>query len=160
MTIYKMTDACCEETLHCFELQYKLQRSYKLAAKISQMTEDQLDFIANEIAFRYGLCDAYYMSFSLEFIGEQATVRQLALSFLQDIRNDVSTEHRKAFWSNDSEYTLQLDKCIRDCFENFLVVTDDFLADATSSGISELAWQCALYDDVMKLTEILELLVA
>lgn len=160
MTIYKTTDACCDELYHCYELQTKLQRSFHLAAKMSQLSEEQLRFIADEVTYRYGLCDAYYMSFSIDFIGRQAIVHQLALSFIRDIANGVSPDSRYNYWSTTANDSFELDHCIHDCFETFLTITNDFFADAISCGSSELEWQYALYQDVVKLTEVLEALTA
>lgn len=155
MTIYKMTEACCEMTAECFEMQWKLQRVYQIPAKMCALTTEQLNFIEEEIASQYGLIDAYYHTDDIQYIGECAITARLTRSINQakQLGRDETD-----YWNDYHDY--KLDQCIRDTFENFLICTDDYLRDAISDGAAEIEWAATLLDDVRELHKILEVLTA
>lgn len=155
MTIYKTTEACCELTAECFEMQWKLQRVRQIPAKMCTLTTEQLNFIEEEIASRYGLLDAYYHTDDINHVGECAITARLVRSINQakQLGRDETD-----YWSRYSDF--KLDHCICETFEYFLICTDDFLRDAISGGADEIEWAAALLDDTRKLHEILEVLAA
>ena len=155
MTIYKTTEACCETTANCFELQHKLQRTHHIASAMCKLTTEQLNFVAEEIASRYGLLDAYYLTDDVTHVGECAITARLAstISRAKQLGRDESD-----YWNRYTDH--KLDECICNTFEYFLVVTNDFLRDAISDGATEIEWAAALLDDAYQLTDILVVLTA
>ena len=148
--MYLTTSACCDLTARCFELQRQLQFVSNIPRRMCDLTDAQLSFIENEVMDELGLPDAMYGFDNVYFIGQCAIVASLA----KDIRSFPSREH----W--ESQHSWQLNQCVRDVLETYIVNMDDMLNNAMAEGPSEVEWVASLVDTITFYETILEVLTS